>query len=104
MSSTPIPVEGLSPHDDNTITQETPQLDAYALLTKPTLDLSDAEVDAIITNLQKRRKVYLDTGKADAPAKEAAARKALAEPKAKPTAADKKANTAALLDSIDWKL
>lgn len=72
-------------------------LDAYALLSRPTLDLSDAEVEAVVVDLRKRRLLYIQTGKPDKPTKPK-------EPKAKPTAADKAANTAALLASLNLKV
>lgn len=71
-----------------------PELDAYALLSRPTLELTDAEVEAIIVDLRKRRELYIKSGKADRPAK------AKAEPKRKATDDEKKANTAALLASL----
>lgn len=77
------------------MTQE-PELDAYALLSKPTLDLTDAEVERIVVDLRKRRELYLSTGKPDKVSKP----KAAACPKTKPTADDKAANTAALLASL----
>jgi hypothetical protein len=72
---------------------------AYDLLSKPTNELTDAEVELIVVDLRRRRQLYIATGKPDrgAPAKPK-------EPKAKPTAADKAANTASLLSKIDWKL
>jgi len=81
-----------------------PALDAYALLSKPTLQLTDSDVDILVADLRKRRDKYLASGKPDVPKKAAAAVKALAEPKAKPTASEKAAATKALLDEIDWKL
>lgn len=75
-----------------------PELDAYALLSKPTLDLSDDQVELIVADLRRRRELYIKTGKPDRPAKPKAA------PKAKATADDKKANTAALLASLDLTL
>lgn len=40
---------------------------AYDLLTRPTLELTDAEVELIVIDLRKRRKAYVDQGKKDAP-------------------------------------
>ena len=68
-------------------------LDAYALLSKPTLELSDAEVDAVIADLRKRREAYIKTGKADRPAKE---KKAIV----KATSDEKTRNTAMLLAQL----
>jgi hypothetical protein len=74
---------------------ETPAaLDAYALLSKPTLDISDPEALLIIEDLRKRRKAYLTTGKPDKQPKP----KAPASPKVK---ADKAANTANLLALLE---
>lgn len=72
------------------------QMDAYALLSKPTLDLTDKEVERVVTDLQARRKLYLSTGKPDAPKKA----KAPAEPKKKLTDDEKKRNTALLLGQL----
>jgi hypothetical protein len=70
-----------------------PEIGAYDLLSKPTLDLSDAEVDLIIADLRKRRAAYVSTGKADRPKKEKAATVKLEKD-------DKARNTAALLASL----
>lgn len=68
-------------------------IDAYALLSKPTLELSDAEVDIVIEDLRRRRLAYLKTGKPDKPrAEKKAAEKLSADEKAR--------NTAALLASL----
>lgn len=72
-------------------------IDAYALLSKPTLDITDAEADIIIDDLRKRRKAYLATGKPDKPRKEKVQRE-------KASAGDKAANTAALLAQLDLKV
>lgn len=72
------------------------QQDAYALLSKPTKNLTDAEVTLIIADLRKRRFISLSTGKPDKPVKEAKERKKAV----KATDADKKANTAWLLDQL----
>jgi len=69
-------------------------LSAYDLLSTPTLDLSDKQVEAIVVDLQKRRKLYIQTGKVDK------APKPKAEPKAKATAEDKARNTALLLGQL----
>lgn len=76
------------------------ELDAYALLSKPTLDLTDAEVERIVVDLQARRKLYLATGKPDAPKKARAA----SEPKKKATDEEKKRNTALLLGQLKMSL
>lgn len=72
--------------------------DAYSLLSKPTLEISDAEAEIIIEDLRRRRKSYLATGKPDKPRKEAGP----ARPKA--TKDDKAANTAALLAGLNLKM
>lgn len=75
-------------------------LDAYALLSKPTLDLSDPEVEAIVIDLQKRRELYLKTGKPDAPKPP----KEKAPPKGKASDEEKKRNTALLLGQLKMSL
>ena len=75
-------------------------LDAYALLSKPTLDLSDAEVEAVVIDLQKRRELYLKTGKPDAPKPP----KEKAPPKGKASDEEKKRNTALLLGQLKMSL
>ena len=45
-------------------------LDAYALLSKPTLEIGDAEAEKIVADLRQRRLAYLKTGKPDKPKKE----------------------------------
>lgn len=67
-------------------------LDAYDLLSKPTLDITDEEALTIIADLRRRREGYLRTGKPDKQPK------SKAEPKAK---ADKAANTASLLAMLE---
>lgn len=76
------------------------EMDAYALLSRPTLELTDAQVEAIVVDLRKRRELYIKTGKPDRPSKP----KALEGPKAKLTAADKAANTALLLERLNLKV
>lgn len=73
-----------------------PELDAYALLSKPTLDLTDDEVEKIVVDLRRRRQLYLSTGKPDKVSKPKAAK----TPAAKLDADAKAANTAALLASL----
>lgn len=48
----------------------TDPIDAYALLSKPTLEISDDEAMKIIEDLRARRRAYLSTGKLDKPKKE----------------------------------
>lgn len=74
-----------------------PTPDAYSLLSRPTLDLTDAEVEIVIADLRRRRKLFLETGKKDEPVKKAAAAKKLAPD-------DKKANTLALLANLKLKI
>lgn len=71
-----------------------PALDAYALLSKPTLTLSDKEVEVVVADLRARRARHLATAKPDKPRTEA---KAKAEPTSKEA---KAANTAALLAQL----
>lgn len=71
---------------------------AYELLSKPTKDLTDAEVLDIIVELRKRRAVALATGKPDKAPAEAKAKR-VAAPKS--TAAEKKAATLDILASLD---
>lgn len=84
-----MPEQKLETNDESEAT-----LSAYDLLSTPTLDLTDAQVEAIVVDLQQRRKLYLTTGKADK------APKPKAEPKAKATADDKARNTAMLLAQL----
>lgn len=79
---------------------ETDGPSAYDLLSKPTLELSNAEVQKLVEDLRRRRKLYIATGKADRPGKP----KAPAAPKTKATADDKRRNTEQLLAGIDWKM
>jgi len=64
-------------------------LDAYALLSKPTLEITDAEAELIVTDLRKRREAYIKTGKPDKPKKEKVERQKLS--------ADEKARNTALI-------
>lgn len=79
---------------------EEAELDAYALLSKPTLELTDAEVEKIVIDLQARRKLYLSTGKPDQPRKAAAKR----EPAKKASDDEKKRNTELLLGKLKMSL
>jgi hypothetical protein len=45
----------------------TDPIDAYSLLSKPTLELTDAEVLIVVEDLRKRREAYIKTGKPDKP-------------------------------------
>lgn len=72
---------------------------AYDLLSKPTLDLTDAEVEAVVVDLRKRRELYISTGKPDRPKPPKAP-----ATKAKADADEKKRNTAALLASLNLKI
>lgn len=68
---------------------ETPEhLDAYALLSRPTLEYTDAEVAAVVADLRRRREAFIKTGKPDKISKpKGATVKADAEEKARNTAA-----------------
>jgi hypothetical protein len=68
-------------------------LDAYALLSKPTLEISDAQAEIIIEDLRRRRKAYLASGKPDKP-------KAAKVAAAKLSADEKAANTASILAQL----
>jgi hypothetical protein len=68
--------------------------DAYSLLSRPTLQLTDAQVEKIVIDLRERRAKHIATGKPDKPRAEA---KIKAEPLGKES---KAANTAALLASL----
>ena len=73
---------------------DTPEpLDAYELLSKPTLELTDAQVELIVADLRHRRAAYVSTGKVDKPKKEKVAAKKL-------DADEKARNSAALLASL----
>lgn len=73
---------------------EDEELDAYSLLSRPTLELSDAQVERICEDLRRRRRQHVETGKPDKPKAE---RKAKAEPA---SAEAKRANTLALLAQL----
>lgn len=75
------------------VSEEGEQLSAYDLLSKPTLELTDAEVEIIVVEMRKRRHVFLSTKKPDAPAKEKVA-------KEKVTDDQKKQNNAILLAQL----
>lgn len=79
---------------------EETEMDAYALLSKPTLDLTDAEVEKVVIDLQSRRALYLKTGKPDAPKPP----KEKAPPKGKASDEEKKRNTALLLGQLKMSL
>lgn len=66
--------------------------DAYSLLTRPTLEITDAELLIIIADLRRRREAFM-TGKKDDNRKAAAA--------VKPTEASKSAATADLLAGLN---
>jgi len=68
--------------------------DAYELLSKPTLELSDAEVALVVEDLRRRRKAYVQTGKVDKPKKEKVAAVKL-------DADEKKRNTQLLLAQLN---
>lgn len=70
---------------------------AYELLQKPTLDLTDAEAEAIIVDLRRRRELFL-RGQKDNPRREA---KAKAVSPSKPTKAEQEANANALLAKLN---
>lgn len=74
-------------------TEDEGELDAYALLSKPTLDISDPEALRIIEDLRRRREAYVKTGKVDKPKKEKIERKKL-------DADEKKRNTEILLAGL----
>ncbi len=70
--------------------------DANELLSRPILDLTEAEVLAVVEDLRKRRLLYVQhkrPDKAQRPAKVAAST---------PTAEEKRKATEDLLASIDW--
>jgi len=69
--------------------------DAYALLSKPTLELTDAEVEIVVAELRKKRSAYVHEGKKD---------NATSKRKPAATAADKDAATKALLADLDLDL
>lgn len=39
-----------------------PEVNAYSLLTRPTVELSDAEVEIIVADLRRRRDAYVSSG------------------------------------------
>lgn len=68
---------------------------AYELLSRPTLELSQAEVEAIIVELRKKREWVIANGKPDTTVKDAKAART-----AKPKPADKAARDAATADLL----
>ena len=64
------------------MTTEQQPRDAYALLSKPTLDLSDEEIKLICADLRKRRERFLAGQKDNPPKAKAAAAPKTAEEKA----------------------
>jgi hypothetical protein len=70
---------------------------AYELLSKPTLDLSDAEITLCIAELRKKRALYANNAIADTAVKDAKPKSA-----AKLSAEQKAANTAALLAGMNF--
>lgn len=75
------------PAAEATADNATPTVNAYDLLTKPTLELTDAEVEIVVADLRKRRHAYVSAKTPDRPDK----------PKKQPTTAQEKAaNTAAI--------
>lgn len=72
-----------------------PATSAYDLLSRPTLDLSDAEVELIIADLRKKRTLYI-AGTDDKP--KAEKKKALAA-----SADEKKANALSFLAQLQLK-
>jgi len=74
------------------MTSELP--DAYSLLSKPTLDLTDEEVGIIVADLRRRRDLFIKTGKPERVKKEATI-------KANPLSKEAKAaNTKAILGML----
>lgn len=71
-----------------------PAPDAYSLLSRPTLDLTDAEVEIVVEDLRRRRSLYLTTNKPEKVKKEA---KVKADPLSKEA---KAANTKAILGML----
>lgn len=78
------------------MTDEQP-VDAYSLLSRPVLELTDAEVEVIVTDLRRKRELFVSSaGKTrDTPGKAKAS---------KPTDESKKAATADLLAGLNLKL
>ena len=75
---------------------------AYELLSTPTLDLTDAQVEQIVEDLRSKRAFYLASGKQDRPK---AAAKAKADPLSKEAKALQKAeNTRQLMASLNLGL
>ena len=74
------------------MTEET-NASAYDLLSRPTLSLTDAEVEIVVADLRRRRAAFIATGKPDKIAKPKTASPS-------PTAESKAANTAALLSML----
>jgi hypothetical protein len=76
-------------------------VDAYELLSKPTLELTDTEVDIVIHDLRQRRARWVNSGQ-KAPDKPKAAKAKAA--KEKPTDALRAAATQSLLADLNLDL
>lgn len=78
---------------DITTPEEAP-LGALELLSLPTQEITDKQLELIVIELRRKREAFAKTGELDK------APKAKAAPKAKLTAEDKKANTLSLLSQL----
>jgi len=71
------------------------QPDAYSLLSRPTLELTDDEVEIVVQDLRRRRDLFVKTGKPDKAKADSAKAKAIPVDEAQ-----KAANTKALLAQL----
>lgn len=86
--------------NDLTPADEPEALDAYSLLSKPTLSLTDEQVGRIVADLRDRRARHLRLGKPDKPASE----RKVKSPTAKLTAEDRARNSRELMASMGLSL
>lgn len=73
--------------------------DAYELLSRPTLDITNAELELIVADLRRRREYFVKEGKKDNPKVEKAKREK--KPATKATAEQKARQTAVLLSELN---
>lgn len=73
--------------------------DAYSLLSRPTLEITDEELEIIVADLRRRREYFVKEGKKDNPKAERA--KAAKAPATKASKEAKERNTAVLLSELN---
>jgi hypothetical protein len=70
--------------------------DAYSLLSRPTLELTDAELEIIVADLRRRREYFVKEGKKDDPRP-----KAKREPTTRASKEQRERNSAVLLEQLN---